>query len=95
MWSGERVDAIVVVQRLRHLARPDLDTGGCAELERAEHPVEHAEHDRMGGRTVEAPCLGEKGVDATRVEALERVTTLGDVREEPGELGAGRRRFRS
>ncbi len=87
---GQRVDAVVPVQDLRRLARPDLDARGCRQLVVAEQGVEHAQQHRVDGQVVEGPGLAEQVVDALRAVALEVVAARGRGVEHPGEVVADR-----
>ena len=52
---------------------PDVDAHRSAQLVVAEHPVEHAEQQRVGGQLVEAADLREQRVDPLCDEPLEVV----------------------
>ena len=68
---------LVAVHELRGLARTDLDHLREVQLVArgvvAEHPVERAEHERMGGEIAEARRPGEQAAGAARVAAGELV----------------------
>ena len=84
----ERVDRVVGVQRLRALARTDLDAGRRAQLLGTEHAVEHVEHERMGRQVVERARLGEQRVDAPGPAPFEVVATVRRRLDQACELGA-------
>jgi len=89
MRLGHRVDGVVSVQDLRLLARPDADADRGAELVMAEHLVQDAEKQRIGGERVERTGLGEQGVDPLRVEALEGVPAGPGGSQQPVQVSAG------
>ena len=72
------------MQPLGRFAGADVDAHRTAELVVPEHPIEHAEEERVGGQLVEAAHLGEEGVDPLGVEPLEVVAA------ERGLLAVGR-----
>ena len=72
--ARQRVHAGVVVEDLRLLAGTDLDARRRRQLVVLEHPVEHAEEQRVDRSGVEGARLGEQRVDAPRVVALEVVS---------------------
>ena len=86
---GERVQGVVGVQRLRHLAGADLDGRGRAELVVAEDAVEDAEHEGVGCGPVERTRLCEQGVHPAGATALEVVAPEGSRLEDARKLGAG------
>ena len=93
--TGQRVDGVVVVQDLGHLAGADLDARRRAELAVAEHALEHPEDEGMGGGPVEGPGLGEQGVDALGVRALEGVAAPRCPRQHPSHVVGAPRRARA
>src|ERR671922_205898 len=86
--TGERVYAIVRVQHLRLLARPDRDADGSAQLEaRAEDLVAHARDEWIDCLRIEDARLCEDRVDALGDEPLEVVASGWDARKDALEIG--------
>src|SRR5262245_56686733 len=87
MRLGQRVYAVIAMQRLRRLAGSDFDRHRSAELVVPEHLVEYSEHQRMRRRTVEDPRLREQRIDAACLKSFERVAPSRRRRQQIGQLG--------